>query len=427
MSGVTYSDVATYGGLREIYAEDSYYQDHIQSSIYNFLDKATEAEVEFDGKAWKAEIILQLNESYSALNDDERLPDPGVHKSVFASYNSKLMYSQIEATTYAATRGYRKGRADGKYMDSLVKGSFLTFVSNVDFDIYANGRGYRATTLTATAAAASFTVTFSTRLRAGMLLDWYDSTLTTKRGSVQIDLKGIDRMNRTVYVSSTFGSGAVPAGATAGDILVVYGALAPNEPTDGRFVGGFDRVSDNSVSYGGLSPSSYAQWMSTNINAGGANPSELILQRLNDSIYIISGRYPRKGSFNPVWKRSYLTPFLNQRRFTSNAYNTGASDLSWSPVKMGEDEKKKKPVMIEWLEDKNHAPADLYMWCPEAIMFATDYQNEPALADEDGAEFRLKYGYDTEQAFIRFWGNIVTTQRNAFGKISNQAVGAGVI
>ena len=83
--------------------------------------------------------------------------------------------------------------------------------------------------------------------------------------------------------------------------------------------------------------------------------------------------------------------------------------------------------MIDWLEDKNHAPADLYMWCPECIMFATDYANEPHLADEDGAEFRLKYGYDTEQAFIRFWGNIVTTQRNAFGRISNQAVGAGVI
>ena len=67
-------------------------------------------------------------------------------------------------------------------------------------------------------------------MRAGMTLDWYDSTRTIKRGSIKIALLGIDHINRTVNIDSTFGTGAVPTGAAVNDVLVVYGALDPGEP-----------------------------------------------------------------------------------------------------------------------------------------------------------------------------------------------------
>jgi len=122
---------------------------------------------------------------------------------VFAKFKPKLSYSTIEMTTFAATRGHKNGRPNGKYLEDTIKGTLLSFMSNLDFDALGNGRGYRATIDTAVAAAASFTVTFSGRIRPNMRLDWYDSTMATKRGSIKIDIRGVDRQLRTVYVDST--------------------------------------------------------------------------------------------------------------------------------------------------------------------------------------------------------------------------------
>lgn len=427
MSGVQYSDLQTYGNLVELYASDLVFQENIMNSYHNTFKRAGKDEVEFDGAHWNQGVTFQLNESFGAKNDGERLPDPDYQKGVFAQYVSKLMYAQIEATTYAATRGYKNGRPTGKYLDDLIKGTLMTFSSNCDFDAYGNGRGYRATINTATGAATSFTVTFSTRLRAGMTLDWYDSTYTTYKGSIKISLQGVDHIAKTVYIDTTFGTAAVPAGAAAGDVLVVYGALAPGEPTDGRHLAGYKRLTDNTVSLGGLSPSNYALWQAVSVNAGLANPNQELLQQVHDQLYIVSGLYPDMFVFNPAWKRGYLSGFLSQRRFTSNSFDTGASKLTWTAVKMGQDETKKKPVEMQMIEDKNQNPADTFIYANDVMRLATDYSNEPHLADEDGAEFRFRIGFDSMQAFIRLWENVIVKQRNGLGIISNWNTTSGTV
>lgn len=427
MSGATFTDVDTYGLLKELYADDVEMQENIVNSFYNFLRKADGGEVEFDGKYWNQGVVFQVNESYAAINDDERLPDSQFQKGVFAKFRPKLMYSSIEMTTFAATRGHKNGRPNGKYLDDTIKGTLLSFMANLDSDALGNGRGYRATVATATAAQASFTVDYSTRLRPGMTLDWYDSTLTTKRGSIQIALKGIDRMNRTVYIDSSFGTGAVPTGAAADDVLVKYGALAAGEPSDGRYLNGYAYLTDNTLSVGTLASSTYAAWAATNINAGGANPSQEILQQEWDSLNIISGVPANRMAFNSAWKRGYLNGFLNQRRFTSNSFDTGASSLSWSPVRMGKDDSGKKVVQLEMLEDKNMDPTEVYIWNQSALAIATDYGDNPHLADEDGSEFRFRRNYDSMNGFFRFWANTVVKQRNAIGKIYNFTPASGAI
>lgn len=427
-TGADFNDVDSYGLLKELYSDESEYQDTIVSSFYNFLRHASSGEVEFDGKYWNEGVVLQLNESYAAINDNERLPNAGYPKGLFAKYRPKLMYSSIEMTTYAATRGHKNGRVGGKFIEDTVKGSFMTFNSNLDFDALGNGRGFRATIATATPAADNFTVEFSTRLRSGMQLDWYNSTLTTKRGSIQIDLEGIDRMARQVYIDPAFATGAVPAGATAGDVLVVYGALAAGEPTDGRYMAGFDYLTDNTVSLGGLSASSYKLWAATVLNAAGANPNQEILQQLWDALWIISNTQPNKMAFNPAWKRGYLNGFLNQRMFTSNQFETGASNLSFSPVRMGKDENtSKKVVMLDMLEDRNMDPTKVNIFSDQAFCVAHDYGDNPHLADEDGSDFRFRRNYDSLNGFIRFWANTVVKRRNAIGQIYGFTSASGVI
>lgn len=426
MSGVTFADVDAFGGLKELYDEDSHYQQYIENSFYNFVDKADE-DVKMDGKAWNVYAKFALNESYAGITPEQRLPQSGVNKGVFAQYEVKLSYSTLEGSTFALTRGHAGGRINGKEMDELVKDTYMAMLSNLDYDLYGNGRGYRATIETAVAAAASFTTVSSIRIRPGMLFDWYDSTLATKRGSIKIADKGTDRMNRTTYVDTTFGSGAVPAGAAAGDILVVYGALAAGEPTDGRFAAGFQRLTDNTLSLGGLSSGTYAWWAATNVNAGGANPSEMLLQQHIDQMQEISGVYPNRMVFNPSWKRAYMEPFLNQRRFTSNSYDTGMSSISFSAVKMGESDKNKKPQQMKMLEDMNAESTEILLFHNQAVCVATDYSETPHLADEDGQEFRMRLGYDALQGFYRHWWNTVVTQRNAIGRQYNYATMSGVI
>lgn len=337
------------------------------------------------------------------------------------------MYASIEMTTFAATRGHQNGRVGGKYIEDTIKGTFLTFMANLDADALGNGRGYRATVATATPGASSFTVDFSTRLRAGMLLDWYDSTLTIKRGSIQISLTGIDRMAKTVAIDPNFGTGVVPVGAASDDVLVVYGALAAGEPSDGRYMAGYDYITNTSNSVGTLSSATYHLWAPTNINAGLANPNQEILQQHWDALGIISNKQPNKMAFNPAWKRGYLNGFLNQRRFTSNSFDTGASNVSWSPVKMGKDADGKKVSQIEMLEDKNMNPADVFIFNDQCFCIAHDYGDNPHLADEDGSDFRFRRNYDSMSGFVRFWANTVVKQRNGIGKISNFSVVSGVI
>lgn len=426
MSGVTSADVDAFGGLKELYDEDSHYQQHIENSLYSFIDKAG-ADVEMDGKHWNIYAKFALNESYAGLTAEQRLPQSGVNKGVFLQYNVKLNYAMAEGSTFALTRGHAGGRINGKEMDELIKDTYLSFLSNVDYDLYANGNGYRATIETATPAATSFTTVSSIRIRPGMLFDWYDSTYVTKRGSIKIADKGTDRINRTTYVDTTYGSAAVPAGATAGDVLVVLGALDPGTPSDGRFAAGFQRLTDNTLSLGGVSSSTYAWWAATNVNAGGANPSEMLLQQHTDQMYEISGLYPNRMVFNPSWKRAYMEPFLNQRRFTSNTYDTGMSSISYSAVKMGESEKGQKPQMMKMLEDMNADPSEILIFHNQAVQIATDYADTPHLADEDGQEFRMRLGYDALQGFYRFWWNTIVPQRNALGRQYNYAAMSGVI
>lgn len=426
MSGPEFSDVESFGLLKELYASDTQYQEHVASSFYNALKK-DDGEVQFDGNYFNIGVVFQLNESYGAINDNERIPDADFQKGVYARYRPKLHYSAIEMTSYAATRGHKNGRPNGKYLEDTIKGTLLTFMSNLDYDALGNGRGYRATVATATATQSSFTVDFSTRLRPGMKLDWYSSDLATKRGSIKVAVRGIDRINRTVYIDSGFGTGEVPASAAADDVLVVYKALDAGEPSDGRYALGFDRAVDNSVTLGTLDPSTYAAWSSTNLNAGNANPNQEILQQFCDNLHTISGAFPNRMAFNPAWKRGYLSGFLGQRQFTSNNYDTGASSLTFSAVRMGKDASGKKPAKMEMLEDKNMDPTKVNIWNYDAICIATDYGENPHLADEDGSEFRFRRNYDSMNGFMRFWWNTVSRQRNAIGQINSFAYPSSTI
>lgn len=425
--GPDFSTLQAFGLLKEMYSDDVYFMEHIQSSLYNFVRHASGDEVEFDGASFKVGLKLQINESYAALNDGERLPEADATKGVFANYAVKRMYSSLESTNFAATRGHKNGRPNGKYLDDLMKGTLLSFMSNLDFDMYGNGRGYRGTVTIATPGQASFSVGSSMWLRPGMKLDWWNAAMNVKRGTIKISVKSVDRMNRIVYIDSTFGAGAVPAGAIATDVLTVYGAIDVNEPTDGRYIAGLARITDNTIPLGGFTSADYAAWASIVMNASGGNPSQELLQLQFDQMYQISGMYPNRFVFSPAWKRAYLAPFFNQRRFNSNKFDTGASELSFTPVKMGEDEKRAKPGEFSMLEDKNCPVTDNYFWHDRMLCFATDYADTPHLADEDGSELRLRDGYDVLSGFYRFWANTVVFARNCTGKIYNYATPSGAL
>lgn len=427
MAGATGSDVEIFGGLRERYSDETRMQERVGQNLLSFIRRANDGEVNFDGKAFNMEVDLQLNEAYAATLDGERLPQSGIIKSVFAKYTPKLHYSSMEATHFAMTRGHAGGRADGKYIDSLMKKTLLAMTSGLSFDLYGNGFGLRATIEAATPAALQFVVQSSTKLRPGMVLDWYDSSYSTLKGTIAIAIKSVDRMSKTAYIDAAIGSGAVPAGATAGDKLVVAGSLAAGVPSDGRYLAGLARITDNSLAYGGLSPSVYAQWQSINQNASLANPTQQMLQLQWDNQKIISGMYPDKVVLNNAQKRAYLNNFWSQRQFGSNSFDTGASSVTFDPVTMGTAGKDKKPQRFEILEDPDCDPDVIYMWCDECLCIASDMADEPTIADEDGNELRKRIGYDSESGFYRFWANTVSHQRNGIGKIFGLAIPSGVI
>ncbi len=427
MAGAVGSDVAAYGGLKELYSEDKYYQERTAASMLSFVRKAKEGEVDFDGKKFNVSVQFQYNESFGATNDNEALPQADYPAEIFCNWSPKLHYSTMEMTWFAATRGNKDGRVGGKYMDDYVKGTLIATNAGLSHALYGNGRGFIATVATATVGAGSFTVQTSTRIRPGMKFDWYDATLSNKRGSIQIDFKGVDRLSKQPFIKPSFGTGSVPTGAAAGDVLVLKGSLDANEPADGRYLAGFKRICDNSVAYGSLSPADYAWWRATNQNAGGGNITEILLQQQFDLMYDITGDYPNKMVMRNNQKRQYLAQFLGQRRFTSANYETGAANLSFNPLKMGEDEKQEKPNECRILEDRDADLDEILFWNDDMLCLASDMYDGPTIADEDGSEFRKRIGFDADQGFYRAWMNTVCYKRAAVGKIFGLAVGSANI
>lgn len=428
MAGTNLSDVQTYGLLQRQYSDDVVYQEHFANAAFGFIDVDTS--INYDGEAFFVPLSMVINTSYGARNDDEPLPIADKSKGVYAQYSSKMMYASIETTFKAATRGYRGGRPDGEWLDKLVRDTLINCEHEVSNDTYQNGRGHRAFIATATAAQTNFTVTSSTQLLPGQKLDWYNAGMTTLRGTIRIDDAGIDRQARTVYVDTSFGSAAVPAGATAGDRLVITGAADAGEPSDGRYMGGLDRITDNTVSIGGIAPSSWRSWQAYIEDMSSTTINIDVLQRLFDNMKTISGKKINRWVLNPAQKRQYFHLLISMNKFAPGNLMGGAQSIGFQPAQMGEDMDGDSAYQTEQkiLEDAA-CPLDvMYFWNNEAIKRGEDYtQGGPQLAEEDGRTFRFKQGNDALNAFMRYWANYCVFKRNAIGKIKNLATPSGVI
>lgn len=429
MAGTNLSDVQAYGLLQRQYIDDVTYQEHFANALMNFIELDTS--INYDGEAFFVPLSMVINTSYKALNDGEPLPVAEKSKGVYAQYSSKQMYSTLESTFKAATRGYRGGRPDGEWLDKLVRDTLINCEYQINCDLYQNGRGKRAVVATATPSAGNFTVVSSVQILPGMKFDWYDSGLTTLRGQIQVDDAGVDRQARTVYISSTYGSQSVPAGAQAGDILVIAGALDAGEPADGRYMGGLDRLTDNSVSIGGVSPSTWRSWQSYIEDMSNTVINIDVLQRLFDNMKTISGTNINRWVLNPVQKRQYFHLLIAMNKFAPGNLMGGAQNLGFSPVRMGTDMDGDTGYAAgsqRVLEDAT-CPLDvMYFWNNEMLKRGEDYTTGgPQMAEEDGRTFRFKQGYDAVSAFMRYWANLVVYKRKSIGKIKGLAVPAGAI
>jgi len=429
MAGTTLSDVSTYGLLQRQYSDDVVYQEHFANAAMQFIE--LDSAINYDGEAFFVPLSLVINTSYGARNDGEALPVAEKSKGVYAQYSSKMMYSSLESTFKAATRGYRGGRPDGEWLDKLVRDTLINCEHEISNDVYQSGRGHRAYILAATAGDTNFTVTSSTQLLPGQKLDWYDSTLATKRGTIQIDDQGIDRQAKTVYINTSFGTAQCPTGATAGDRLVIMGAIDAGEPTDGRHMGGLARITDNSLSIGSVAPTSWRSWQAYAENMSSTVINLDVLQRLFDNMKTISGKKINRWILNPAQKRQYFHLLVAMNQFAPGNLMGGAQNIGFSPVRMGTDmdgETDYGNAQQKILEDAA-CPLDvMYFFNNECVKRGEDYTTGgPQLAEEDGRSFRFKEGHDTLNAFMRYWMNICVFQRNGIGKIYGLSTPSGVI
>lgn len=427
MAGTNHSDVQQYGLLQRQYSNDVIYMENFKNKLFNFLEK--DPSVNFDGENFFTPLSMVINPSYGARPDGKPLPQAGKSKGVYAQYSSKNMYSSLESTMKAATRGYRGGRPDGEWLDKLVRDTMMNIEREVSNDCYQNGRGMRAFIgAGVSAAASSFPVQSSTQLLPGAKLDWYNAALTTKRGTIQIADAGIDRQARTVYIDSTYGTGQVPAGATAGDRLVVEDALL-DEPTDGNFMGGLSRICDNSVSLGGVAPTSWRSWQAYNEAVANTIVSVDVVQRLMDNTSTISGKKMNRWVLNPAQKRQWFKILIAQLSYANGSLEAGASKVGYTPYKFGNTQSDDYDYgQLQILEDAACPLDTFYFWNNEAIKIAEDFTTGgPQIADNDGLTFRMQPGYDSLSAFMRYWAQIVVYQRNAVASISGLAIPQGVI
>jgi len=335
------------------------------------------------------------NELESLRQPDSQTPVQGTikpkvftHTIRFSGLSLEIAQTDVDSFADNATFQMDEGMKDaGKELNA---------------QIFRSGSGVLATVNGA--VSASTTVPFQngcpTHFRVGMYLDFFNGS-TREAASIQVTAVDIANSQLTMASAVTL---------TSGD-NIFRERTNDNSPTDGKEYAGLKlAVDDGSIAttYENISTSTYTIWKGIIFDAGAANVSDDLLQRIEARKKIFGGRKTTKIISNTSGLRKYLSVVTPLKRFEKGA--TMDSGMEEMPTWNG----------IEWIVDVD---------CEfDRIYFVTDdyfkkYEVKELGFDENGGGI-MKWdpGYDGFVAYAKEYANYGSQDRRNLACIKNLAL-----
>lgn len=393
------------GGLKRVY--DSYIEAQ-QNLKARSMDEIAKSLKKYspEGEGYFGAINDYGNESGGAINEEEvfRTIDSEDYQQWKVVPKIVVWPIQFGGLTAAAAQGDEASFAN-LIVDALDRARDR-LMSDENRQFFGLGTGLLAApSISVSAAGVSFTVNSTQYLRKNQVVDIFSGatkTVTAYRISY------VDRVNSVLGFLTSIG---VSIDSTT---AIVKQNIRDSAPTDGKEFMGLRGIVDDSTdltTFQNLNASTTFEWRSRRIDAGAANLTSDLLQRLIDDVAILAGDEPDMLIMHRKQRRKYLDLVVPQKRYQDGSMDTGFTKLTFNGLDLFLDKDCQTDTVYALKKDK-----------------IRKFELEPlGMGRHEGSDTFLRLvNQDVFQAYWRHYCNFGTSQRIAHGKIVNLAVPTGL-
>lgn len=361
-----------------------------------------------EGAGYYGAINDYGNESGGAINEEEvfRTIDSEDYQQWVVTPKIEYWAIQFGGLTAAAATGGDASFAN-LVVDALDRARDR-LMSDENRQFFGLGNGLLASPATAvTAAGTLITVNSVQYLRKNMVVDIFSGSTKTVT-AYRITL--VDRVNSQIGFSTSFG---VAIDTTT---QIVKQNIRDSAPADGKEMMGLRGIVDDSTdltTFQALDATKIYEWRSRRIDAGAANLTSDLLQRLIDDVAILDpdGDEPDYLLMHRRQRRKYLDLVVPQKRYMDGNMDTGFSKLSFNGVSFNLDKDCQTDTVYALRKDKIRR-----------------FELEPlGMGRHEGSDTFLRLvNQDVFQAYWRHYCNYGTSSRLSHGKLTNLATPTGI-
>lgn len=393
------------GGLKQVY--DSYIE-AAQNLKARSMDEISKSLKKYspEGQGYFGAINDYGNESGGAINEEEvfRTIDSEDYQQWKVVPKVEVWPIQFGGLTAAAATGDEASFAN-LIVDALDRARDR-LMSDENRQFFGLGTGLLAApSIAVTAAGVSFTVNSVQYLRKNMVVDIYSGSTLTVAG---YRISYVDRVNSVVGFLTSIGV------AIDSTTQIVKQNIRVSAPSDGKEMMGLRGIVDDSTdltTFQNINALTTYEWRSRRIDAGAANLTSDLLQRLIDDVAILSGDEPDMLICHRKQRRKYLDLVVPQKRYQDQKLDTGFAQVQFNGMDLFLDKDCQVDTVYALKKDK------IRKFELEAL----------GMGRHEGSDTFLRLvNQDVFQAYWRHYCNMGTSSRISHGKIVNLAVPTGL-
>lgn len=399
--------IARIGGiLKNSYSDSIVEQQNLTPVARKLFHKAKG--VRLGGDHYEISVRVSGNRAgVGARLSDDALPAAGAQIEKKFSIFDRAYFGVIKVYDKDIENSLTNAQAFANTLDDQVSQVVKDTMKVMNIDTYGDGSGTLATVNANTSAVTTFVAASGTGfgqngglfLQVGDAIDIWDPTFVTQRNSTAavLTITAYEPTTQTVTVSAA-------QTLTANDVVVR--TLSVNK----SYIG-LQSATDNSssVTFQGLSRSTFPLLRGNVVDAGGAALQEFHLQQILTNINRVSGEEADTILAPHAQWDSYVALGQSLKRYMGTMkLDRGFTELEYNG--------------IPFIKDVD---------CPQSSIFAFKAEHVQngvvaplAWMDKDGHQLKWNPGFASYTAVLREYGNYVYDRPNATGRIQGLSVAA---
>jgi len=292
--------------LKELYEGSLRLQLNDEMTMLKRVQRTSEGVTsEVGGRYVTFPIHTGRNQGIGARNENETLPTSGNQSTLAARVSLKYLYGSVRLTGQTFELAKTNQQAFMSAVDLELQGLKRDLAVDLNRQVYSDGTGQVALITATNAATVTPTIKFNTWLQSGMVVDVFDPTGVTSRGTAR---------TVTAISATTVTLSGANMSVTANDIIVRTGSV-------NREITGLASIVKSS---GALYNVTDSVWTANVDSNSGVNRalSEGLMINMVDTIRT------RGGSVSAIFtnlgvRRAYFNLLSQQRRITNTQEFTG--------------------------------------------------------------------------------------------------------